>query len=76
MDVLTFITKLVAALAWPIVGAMLVLALRPHFGELTRRLVDLRVGRLRATFVREAIQAAPEVKPPPAPPVIDASPSA
>jgi hypothetical protein len=74
MDALTFITKLVEALAWPIVGLILVLFLRPYFGELARRLAEVRMGQLRATFLREAIRAAPEAKPPPAPPVIEESP--
>ena len=64
MDVLTFVTKLVEALAWPIVGALLVLALWPHFGDLARRLEEVGFGRAKAKFVREATPRSPVPAPP------------
>lgn len=65
MDILTFITKLVQALAWPSVGALLVLALWPHFGDLARRLEEVGFGKARAKFVKDATP----IKPVPAPPI-------
>jgi len=54
MDWLTFITKIVASLAWPLVTLTFLYWLRPYFGSLVRRLDELSLpGGTKAKFTKE-----------------------
>ena len=58
MDWLTFIVKIIDALAWPGLVLLLLWWLRPHFGGLARRLEELTLpGGAKAKFRQELEEA-------------------
>ncbi len=71
MDTLTFITKLVEALAWPVATLALVLLLRKQIVDLLPYVKKLKAGPVEAEFEREVkelkatAEAQPQLLPPP-----------
>jgi hypothetical protein len=58
LDWLTFLSKAIGSLSWPIVVLVLIFILRPHFGGLLRRLEELDLpGGTKAKFGSELDKA-------------------
>ena len=71
MDILTFISKLVDSLAWPVASTVLVFMLKDEIKRLLPFVKKLKAGPVEAEFEREVkelkatAEAQPEILPPP-----------
>ena len=62
MDILTFISKIVDSLAWPIAVALAIFLVRKQLPEIARSLKSIKYKDFEMTFEREIKAAAAEVK--------------
>lgn len=62
MDILTFITKLIDSLAWPVAAIVLIILLRKEIGSIIPFIKKLKVGPVEAEFDREVKELTKETE--------------